>query len=51
MDLVGKLSPTNCSSLAKVSSLGDKGSFFNIVDDKERAGVIVASKSKSLEAM
>ena len=40
----------NYSGLAKVSSLEDKGPFLNIVDDKERAGVIVASKSERLEA-
>ena len=40
----------NYSSLANVNSLRDKGPFFSIVDDKERAGVVVASKSKCLEA-
>ena len=41
----------NCSSLANVSSLEDKGPFLNIVDDKERAGVEVSSKNERLEAM
>ena len=36
----------NCSSLANVNSVEDKGPFLNTVDDKERAGVVVASKSK-----
>ena len=52
IDLVGLISRVqqDCSSLANVSSLGDKGLFLNVGDDKERAGVVGASKSERLEA-